>query len=341
MSTLFGKSSVLSAILIMVFVLSISIKGYNQSTDTLQVHLSAAQCYNLIQLNSNNPNLVILDVRRPSEHIPQHLQGAINRDFYAADFNDLIDSLPKHKMYVIYCKSGGRSGQTFNLMLSMNFTNIVNMLGGINAWIGESLPTTAVFNPMQMAVSDTIVNMDTINIGNVDTIDLMITNRANDTLKFISITSLIGSEFSTDFDTTTILLGAEDYSFSIFYEPNDQISDSVSFLIESNGGNVVFHIWRTGVMPVFEIETVIESKLKIYPNPFTTSTTIEYELIHPETVTYTFYNQFGKQVDIIEQKQSSGLQQVIWTPENLADGIYYFRLEVGKQTASGKLILMK
>ncbi len=78
-----------------------------------------------------------------------------------------------------------------------------------------------------------------------------------------------------------------------------------------------------------------------YPDPFSTSTTIEYELTQPETVIFTFYNQFGKQVDIIEQKQSSGLQQVIWTPENLADGIYYFRLQAGEQVATGKMVLMK
>jgi hypothetical protein len=77
-----------------------------------------------------------------------------------------------------------------------------------------------------------------------------------------------------------------------------------------------------------------------YPNPFTTSTTIEYTLNSPRSVTITFYNQFGKLVDRIEQKQSAGKQQVVWSPE-LPGGVYFFRLEAGEQIASGKVVLVR
>ena len=78
-----------------------------------------------------------------------------------------------------------------------------------------------------------------------------------------------------------------------------------------------------------------------YPNPFSTSTTIEYELNRPETVRITFYNQIGKQVDMIEESQSQGLNKVVWTPENLRDGIYYFSMQAGEQIACGKLVMMR
>ena len=81
--------------------------------------------------------------------------------------------------------------------------------------------------------------------------------------------------------------------------------------------------------------------LKINPNPFTSSTTIEFELNHPVTVTITFYNQFGKQVDVIEERQQKGLNKVIWQPKYLSDGIYYFRLTAGEQIASGKVMLVR
>jgi len=81
-------------------------------------------------------------------------------------------------------------------------------------------------------------------------------------------------------------------------------------------------------------------KIQIYPNPFSTSTTIEYTLSQPQTITFTFFNQFAKEVDRIEQKQSAGKQQVVWTPE-LPDGMYYFRLEAGEQIESGKLVLVR
>ncbi len=88
-------------------------------------------------------------------------------------------------------------------------------------------------------------------------------------------------------------------------------------------------------------ENNLSANLKNNPNPFTTSTTIEYKLKQPETIRITFYNQFGKQVDMIEESQHNGLNKVVWTPENLSDGIYYFRLRAGEQVASGKLIHMK
>lgn len=80
--------------------------------------------------------------------------------------------------------------------------------------------------------------------------------------------------------------------------------------------------------------------LAISPNPFTTSTTISYELQSPQTIRITFYNQFGKLVDRMEQKQSAGKQQVVWTPE-LPGGVYYFRMEAGDQMASGKVVLVR
>jgi len=68
---------------------------------------------------------------------------------------------------------------------------------------------------------------------------------------------------------------------------------------------------------VNSVSEINGAELKVYPNPFTTSTTIEYELKHPEAIRITFYNQFGKQVDVIEVSQSQGLNKVVWTPENL------------------------
>jgi hypothetical protein len=92
---------------------------------------------------------------------------------------------------------------------------------------------------------------------------------------------------------------------------------------------------------VEELEKTISMfSINCYPNPFTTSTTIEYTLNSPQSVTITFYNQFGKLVDRIEQKLSTGKQQVVWAPE-LPGGIYYLRLISGEHMASGKVVLVK
>lgn len=215
------------------------------SQDTLLVHYNVYQCDSLVQANATNPDFVILDVRTSGEYIYAHLLGAINKNYYASNFTQLIDALPRHKMYLVHCRSGGRSGNTYNMMLGMNFTQVVNMQGGILAWNAASLPTTSGFAPLLMAVSDTMIADETIILGVVDTIALTITNRANSNLMFSAISSLTGTEFTTNFMMSTTLHGAEDYTFSIFYEPLDEISDTLDFLIESNGGDIVFRIYRS------------------------------------------------------------------------------------------------
>jgi rhodanese-related sulfurtransferase len=223
--------------------------AYPGIQDTLLVHYDVYQCDSLIQANATNPDFVILDVRTSGEHLYAHLLGAINRNYYASNFSQLIDALPRHKMYLIHCRSGGRSGNTFNMMVGMDFAQVINMQGGIMAWNAASLPTTTGFAPLLMAVSDTTIANETIAVGDVDTIALTITNRANSNLSFNSISSLTGTEFSTDFELSTTLTGAEDYTFSIFYEPLEEISDTLEFLIESNGGGIAFYIYRTGIAP--------------------------------------------------------------------------------------------
>jgi hypothetical protein len=81
--------------------------------------------------------------------------------------------------------------------------------------------------------------------------------------------------------------------------------------------------------------------LRCYPNPFSTAATIEYCLRYSQTVSLTFYDQFGKQVERIEKSCESGLNQVIWRPENLNSGVYFYALQVGETKTTGKLLLMK
>ena len=78
--------------------------------------------------------------------------------------------------------------------------------------------------------------------------------------------------------------------------------------------------------------------LNIHPNPFSTSTTIEYELKQPEKVTLTIYDYLGKQLEVIIENQSQGLQKVSWNAERLPVGIYYFRLQAGEQVVNGKMV---
>lgn len=84
---------------------------------------------------------IILDVRTPEEFAEGHLPGALNIDFYEQTFPDEISKLDKDSNYKIYCNSGNRSGTTLDLMRQFGFTNVTELDGGIQAWLGSGNST--------------------------------------------------------------------------------------------------------------------------------------------------------------------------------------------------------
>jgi len=47
------------------------------------------------------------------------------------------------------------------------------------------------------------------------------------------------------------------------------------------------------------------------------------------------------QVDLIQEEQSQGKQQLRWDAEAQPAGIYFIRLQAGEQGATGKMVLMR
>lgn len=100
-----------------------------------------------IEANVNNPNFTILDVRTANEYFPEHIEGAVYRDFYASDFELQLDSLSKTREYLIYCRSGNRSGQSLEIMKNLGFETVYNMMGGMTSWNNADYPVTDVIPP--------------------------------------------------------------------------------------------------------------------------------------------------------------------------------------------------
>jgi rhodanese-related sulfurtransferase len=85
-------------------------------------------------------DLVVLDVRTPEEFSEGHLDGAVLVDFYDADFAEQLAGLDPDVPYLVYCRSGNRSGQTLAIMDELGFNSAVDVDGGIVAWAGAGLP---------------------------------------------------------------------------------------------------------------------------------------------------------------------------------------------------------
>ena len=89
------------------------------------------------------PEAVILDVRTPKEFAEGHLPNAINIDYRGGDLKLSLDSLDKDKVYLLYCKSGGRSAASVKMLDSAGFKHVVDLKGGITKWKEEGKPLEA------------------------------------------------------------------------------------------------------------------------------------------------------------------------------------------------------
>lgn len=117
------------------------------------------------------------------------------------------------------------------------------------------------------------------------------------------------------------------------------ISQNKGWIVGSNG--IILHTANGGVSGIGNNTFATQNQsleITTNPNPFTTSTTLEYKLNHPGTVWIEFYNQLGKLVDVMEQNQPAGKQQLVWEAEGLPPGVYFCRIIAGSETISTKII---
>ena len=102
--------------------------------------ITPKEAYDLVRKNAGNPDFVILDVRTPDEYDEGHIEGAINIDYYHPGFQSEIKKLDRSKTYLLYCRTGNRSGSAFRLFEELRFQDVYHMEGGTSRWKREGLP---------------------------------------------------------------------------------------------------------------------------------------------------------------------------------------------------------
>ena len=79
-----------------------------------------------------------------------------------------------------------------------------------------------------------------------------------------------------------------------------------------------------------------------YPNPFNPTTTIEFDLPKTSNVTLKIFNILGEEVTtLVSDRLSAGSYSYEWDANNLASGVYLYRLETQGFVETKKMILMK
>ncbi|MBI9031834.1 T9SS type A sorting domain-containing protein [bacterium] len=87
--------------------------------------------------------------------------------------------------------------------------------------------------------------------------------------------------------------------------------------------------------------------LRNYPNPFNPQTTISFNILKAGFVSLTVYNILGQKVtSLINAFKETGDHQIVWkglddNGHDVASGVYLYRIQVGKESKTKKMILMK
>jgi hypothetical protein len=108
--------------------------------------------------------------------------------------------------------------------------------------------------------------------------------------------------------------------------------------------SLVRRIYNT-VTGVTATSSVLPAAFKLeqnYPNPFNPTTSIGYTIPDAGTVTLRVYDVLGRMVStVVNEMKSPGSYSVGWDASNLSSGMYFYRLEAGKYTATKKLVVQK
>ncbi len=84
-------------------------------------------------------NIQVVDVRGAVEYENGHLRDTMN--IHVGHLTDNIEKLPRNKNLVVQCVSGDRSSLAYSLLVKHGIRNVMNLTGGINAWLKEGFAT--------------------------------------------------------------------------------------------------------------------------------------------------------------------------------------------------------
>lgn len=89
----------------------------------------------------------------------------------------------------------------------------------------------------------------------------------------------------------------------------------------------------------------VPNRFRVYPNfpnPFNASTTIRYWIPQRTRVLLEVFNVLGQRVKVlVDRTQEQGEYFVTWHPDNLASGLYIYRLSTSEETVIRRMMLIK
>ena len=223
------------------------------------------------------------------------------------------------------CQASFTFSQAFN-SLAVNFTDVSTSPNAITAWywdFGDN-STSTLQNP-----SHTYALAGTYNV-------CLTIHDAHGCTSHVCHSVVVHHPFHPHHDSI-----AHHPHDSIHHYPHHPHHDSIAHNPHDTIHHHPHHIHHSALRTQPESDDVIELP-DIYPNPFSSSATLQYRLAEPADVSIEIYDLPGSRVsNVIKGRQEEGQHTQLLNAELLKPGFYFIRINAGAQTWLKKIAVVR
>ena len=92
----------------------------------------------------------------------------------------------------------------------------------------------------------------------------------------------------------------------------------------------------------YEIVPISFTIKQNYPNPFNSSTTIRFTMYKSARVNISIYNILGKKIaELYDNYVDEGDHEIEWNAHGYASGLYFYKIQSARSSATLKMMLLK
>ncbi|RRA89301.1 rhodanese-like domain-containing protein [Paenimyroides viscosum] len=115
-----------------ILILGILLSGLSVNAQEIEADRQRIDVNAFINKTSKTP--ILIDVRTPEEYREGTIPGAMSLNIHSDDFKRSADNLPKEREIIVFCQSGDRSNEAFEMLKSLGFKNVSQLVGGYEVW---------------------------------------------------------------------------------------------------------------------------------------------------------------------------------------------------------------
>lgn len=244
-----------------------------------------------------------------------------------------------------------------NTMLSIIQNNGYYFYG----WMGRINGNDEILQIQGLRDDGTLLfNQGSISLSNNSGVTTYIPIVPSDSGSFIFISSYINGTFGQKIDTlgslrwnhNQVLLNYPQIGLSSSFVTSDCVAGAIGlgdyltdfaipvFKISTNGilGEVITDLNGN------EEETILRATILFqnFPNPYNSSTTIQFQLPKESKININLYNILGEKIQTIANGvYPQGINSILFSSDNLPSGIYLYKMQTETKSLTKKLIIIK